>query len=364
MNNLKEYKELFAFHPGYYISEVIEDMCISQAEFAIRMGTTPKTLSLLINGQSNLTNDLAMKIATMLGTSVDVWLNLQKTYDEKIIEIDLIKNLDEQKRIINMIDYSYFVEVANLPSARTKEEKISNLCTFFKISDLRILKQPDFLVNFRNGISDIGEKNIINSQAWVQVAMNCAKNISVAQFDSVKLTNFLPEIRKMTVENPSIFIPRLKQMFSDCGVAFVLLPHLKNSGVNGAVKWFGHNQVVLAMNNRRCYADTFWFSLFHEIKHVLQQKVKTVFISGDLSVSNIDSSLEKEADNFSKNFIIPLREFQKWAPNMYVTDSQIVEFANKIGIHPGVVVGRLQHDGIIPQNRCSQLKVKYKIVIN
>ena len=94
MSNVNEYKDIVALHPGYYIADVIEDMEISQAEFATRMGTTAKTLSQLINGQANISNDLAKKLSVMLGTSLDVWQNLQNTYDQKLIEIQLAKDIE------------------------------------------------------------------------------------------------------------------------------------------------------------------------------------------------------------------------------------------------------------------------------
>ena len=104
--------------------------------------------------------------------------------------------------------------------------------------------------------------------------------------------------------------------------------------------------------------------MFHEIKHVLQQKVTKVFISGNNDdFSDMDNQLEEDADAFASNYLIPLNEYEKWHPNKYVTDEEIVSFAKKIGIHPGVVAGRLQYDGVIPQNRCSKLKVKYHIVM-
>lgn len=90
MSNVKEYKDLVAFHPGYYIADIIDDMEISQNEFATRMGTTVETLSKLINGQANISNDLATKLSVMLGTSVEVWQNLQNTYDQKLIEIQQV----------------------------------------------------------------------------------------------------------------------------------------------------------------------------------------------------------------------------------------------------------------------------------
>lgn len=90
MRNAKEYKDIVAFHPGYYIADIIDDMEISQNEFAARMGTTAKTLSKLINGQANISNDLAKKLSVMLGTSVEVWQNLQNTYDQKLLEIQQV----------------------------------------------------------------------------------------------------------------------------------------------------------------------------------------------------------------------------------------------------------------------------------
>ena len=87
MSNLIEYKDIVAFHPGYYIADIMEDMEISQAEFATRIGITVKTLKKLINGQVNISNDLAKKLSVMMGTSSEVWLNLQNAYDQKLIEV-------------------------------------------------------------------------------------------------------------------------------------------------------------------------------------------------------------------------------------------------------------------------------------
>ena len=94
---MKKYKDIVAFHPGYYIADIIGDMEVSQAEFAKRMGTTAKTLSKLINGQANISNDLAKKLSVMMGTSAEVWLNLQSTYNQKFIEIQQAKDFDAQK---------------------------------------------------------------------------------------------------------------------------------------------------------------------------------------------------------------------------------------------------------------------------
>ncbi len=365
MSNTIEYKEIVAFHPGYYIADIIEDMEISQAEFAMRMGTTTKTISCLLNGQANISNDLAKKLSVMLGTSVDVWLNLQKTYDQKLIEIQQVKDFEEQEDIVRLIDYKYFVDLLGLPSTRLIGEKVANLCKYFKISDLRIMLEPDFLVNYRTGIANISEKNVINSRAWVQTAINLSQRIETEPYNSEKLRSYLPELRSMTVQKPEIFLPRMREIFAQCGVAFVLLPHLKNSGVNGAVKWVNDERVVLAINNRGLDADKFWFSLFHEIRHVFQRKVKTVFISyNEKEMIDVNNQLEDDANIFAANYLISPIAMRRFAPTQYTSDEEIVAFAKSIGIHPGIVAGRLQHEKIIPQNRCSKLKEKYMIELH
>lgn len=365
MRNITEYNELIAFHPGYYISEIIDEMDITQAEFATRLGTNTKTLSYLINGQANISNDLAKKLSVMMGTSEEMWLNLQSTYDQKLIEIQKEKDFDAQKTVARLIDYAYFIENAGLCATKDPKEKISNLCKYFKVADLRIMLKPDFLVNYRTGINEVNEKNIVNSRAWVQTAINFSQNIKTEAYNASKLKSYLSEIRNMTVQSPDDFLPRMRSIFAECGIAFVLLPNLKNSGVNGAVKWINEDRVVLAMNNRRLDADIFWFSLFHEIRHVLQKKTKTTFIScSENEMIEVNKQLEDDADNFAANFLIPPSELKRFAPTKNTSDEEIISFANSIGIHPGIVAGRLQHDGIIASNRCRELKEKYHMEIN
>lgn len=225
--------------------------------------------------------------------------------------------------------------------------------------------KPDFLVNYRTGINEVNEKNIVNSRAWVQTAINFSQNIKTEAYNASKLKSYLSEIRNMTVQSPNDFLPRMRSIFAECGIAFVLLPNLKNSGVNGAVKWINEDRVVLAMNNRRLDADIFWFSLFHEIRHVLQKKTKTTFIScSENEMIEVNKQLEDDADNFAANFLIPPLELKRFAPTKYTSDEEIISFANSIGIHPGIVAGRLQHDGIIAANRCRELKEKYHMEIN
>lgn len=356
-----EYKEIIAFHPGYYVQDIIDDMEITQQEFAKRLGTTPKNLSQLLSGTIKLSMDIAQKLSIMTGTSVEMWANLEKQYELKIAEIEQAKKEDREFDILKNIDYNYFSDFISIP-AKTKMEKVKNLCAFLHISSLEILKQPDFLVNYRSGINNVKETNIINSRAWVQTAINLGKEIIVSEYDPNKLYSFIPEIRSMTTQYPDVFLPRLKEIAADCGIAFVLLPHLKNCGINGAVKWITDKKVVLALNDRRHYADTFWFSLFHELKHIFQHKTKELIVSLEKKeLETLDASLEEEADCFARDELIPPKDFSEFVNIGNFSVPAIIQFAEKIGIDKGIVVGRLQKEGHIDFHELNELKTKYVI---
>jgi HTH-type transcriptional regulator/antitoxin HigA len=144
------------------------------------------------------------------------------------------------------------------------------------------------------------------------------------------------------------------------------LPNLRNCGINGAVKWINKDKVILAINNRRKYADTFWFSLFHELGHVLQQRIKVLLVSGDEAINNSDAllqRLEKEADIFSQNVLIPEQAYREFLKNTWtIYENDIINFAKDIGVHPGIVLGRLQMEKRVPYNtRMNSLKVKYEV---
>lgn len=82
MNNYIEYNDKIAFHPGYYIEEIIEDCGLTLEEFAMKLGVTDEKLSMLISGKQKVSVDIAEKLSKILGTSVDYWLNLQREYDK------------------------------------------------------------------------------------------------------------------------------------------------------------------------------------------------------------------------------------------------------------------------------------------
>lgn len=367
MNKI-EYKELITFHPGYYVKDYMEDQGITQDELAKRLQTSSKNISELVNGKTSLSDEMVQNLSIVFGTSTTMWLNLNKKYIEKKIEINYQRELDRECDLVRLLKYKFWVDLELVKPVKSTSEKVHELQRYFKVSSLNVLRQRNFLVQYRTGISKVTDKNVINANAWVQTAINIGSEMEVHPFDKKKLSNAIPDIRNMTVQKPSVFYPRLKELLASCGVALVLLPTLTNSGVNGAVKWLGKDKVVLALNDRRKYADTFWFSLFHELGHVMQQRVKVLMIceknNETLETSAKIEQLEKEADKFAQETLIHEADYQSFIDksSREFSSRSIEAFSKQINIQPGIVVGRLQKDEYLEyQTNLNSLKKKYEI---
>jgi len=304
MSNKIEYDELIAFHPGYYVKGLIEEMGITQEELAKRMQATPKYISDLVNGRINLTDEMVLKLSIVFGTSTGLWLNLNQKYIEKKLEIERRESMDAECEIARALDYSFWVRLGLVNETRSAVEKVCELQRYFKVASLSVLREKDFLVQYRTSVSEVKDINVISANAWVQTAINLGAEQETAAFDRKKLRAVLPEILSMSTQDPETFRSGLKTLLADCGVALVLLPNLRNCGVNGAVKWLGKDKAVLALNDRKKYGDAFRYSRFHELGHVFQHRIKVLNISGDyaseLRANETMARLEAEADAFAR----------------------------------------------------------------
>jgi len=354
-----EYKGTVAFHPGYYVEEVIEDMEVRQAEFARRLDVNPKILSDLVNGKTGLSKEIAAKLAQMLGTSVEVWLNLQASYDalgaKKANACLLRQDID----LLTKIDGSYFVRQKLLPSAKNKEEQVTSLRRLLKVSSLQLLRKKEFLNSCKTAGQERSETNILNSNIWIQLALNEAEKVKCSTFDKVKLRKAIAEIKRLTLLSQKDAYAKLSESLANCGVVLVVMPYLKNSALNGAVRWM-NDKCLLALNDRNPSADYFWYTLFHELYHVLAEKKNTLFVDAAEDEPEADA-YELAADTFARRQLISDHDYAKFVTAYPCpSDEEIVGFAVKEELAPFVVYSRLKREGKIPIGRGQKYEVKYR----
>ena len=356
MSNYIEYNDKVAFHPGYYLKEIVDESGLTQEDFAKRLGTTPKNLSVLIKGDQSLSIDIAIKLSRMLGTSVTYWLNLQQAYDEKLAEIQSDEELKREREVFKLIDYKYFRDNFNLPDLpRQVDEQIKCVREFLKVASLSVLEEDNLAVSFRSYSENLSKSNTVNANVMVQIAVNQTLKKQIPRYNKSKFEKAVTFALTQT-RNHERFFPELQKAFGEAGVALVALPNLKNSGVNGASKRVD-GKVMLMVNDRRHFADTFWFTLFHEIGHIL---------NGDLGIS-FNGQKEDEADLYAQRTLIPQDQYEAFVhEHRFFNEATIREFADSIDRDPGIVVGRLLIDGKIQHtdvNLQNKLRHTYNVVI-
>ena len=358
MSNYVEYNGKIAFHPGYYIKEIVDNSGLTQEDFAKRLDTTPKNLSILIRGEQSLSVDMAMKLSRMLNSSIVYWLNLQNSYDALIAEFKSEKELESERKIFSCLDYKYFRDNFGLPDLPRKiDEQIREVRSFLDVSTLSVFSKKDMAVSFRKSTTEMNTTNIIKANIMVQIATNMALKRKAPHFNRRKFEESINYALTFT-KNHKTFYKMIYDSFFESGVVFIILPNLSGSKINGATKKIGEN-IMLMVNDRRLYSDTFWFTLFHEIGHI---------VNNDYGISFDSDSGESEefADDFARNSLIPPQMYQDFVKKRDFSSYSIRLFAEMINRDPSIVLGRLQKDGFVDYNDLSikHLRYKYKVKIN
>ncbi len=348
---VKKSKTFIATPPGATIKEQLEKRGMSQKEFAYRMDMSEKHISHLINGDVQLTQETAFRLEMVLGLPARFWNNLEAIYREKLIKVEEENALTSDMEIAKKMPYHEMAVNEWVPMTRKPEEKANFLRKYFEVYRLNLVNESMF--------SCIACRRLGNSEkagyallAWAQKAKLEARAIQVSPINLRKLKSVLQTIRKMTLEAPEKFCKKLQQVLAGCGVALVFLPHIGGSFLHGAT-FYDMNKIVMGLTVRGKDADKFWFSLFHELGHVLLGHINR---AGGLNEDD-----ESAADEFARNQLIPDAVFNDYADQGTFSRKSIIEFAKKIDIDTGIVVGRLQKENYISFKLFNDMKKRYEL---
>ena len=341
-------------HPGVFIKDLLESYKMTSKELSIRTGISERTLSAIINENGRITFDVAYKLSLFFDTSINYWVILQAQYDMFIVMQSKQKEIDEDWKLVKPIK-PYLLDFGYISSDDTKEEVVNKCRKVCGVNNLTLLKEKDTFVNLKEQHNEI-DNDCFSQNFWISLALNEARKKNGIPYDKKKLNESIPVIRKMTRKDPKDFLPRLEKILSNCGISFVLLPYLPKSNLYGATKWFSKDNVMLAISNRGAKADLFWFSLFHEISHVLMEHRREMLL-------NSEGNEDDEADVMAANMLIPEKKWKEFIDKEKEPSYEnIVMFADDIGVLPCIVLGRLNKEKIIPYGKYSRLlNVSYTI---
>ena len=200
--------------------------------------------------------------------------------------------------------------------------------------------------------------------AWLRQGEIQSAQIQCAPYDEARFRQALQHIRGLTTQPPEGFVTQMTGLCAQVGVAVIFVPEIPGTRTCGATRWLTPTKAMIMLSLRYKTDDHLWFTFFHEAAHILLHGKREVFLEDDDEVSEDVRAKEEEADRFASDFLIPPEAFRRFHPRgAHISHEDIIEFAQQLGIAPGIVVGRLQHDGIVPPQNFNQLKRRYRWVI-
>ena len=335
-----------AIPPGEFLAEILESRRISQAELARRMGRPVQAINEIVKGEKAITPETAIQLEQVVGVPAHVWTGLEAECQLVRARAQEAQQVTQETNLLDEISYLHLVKLGVVQSVRSGAERIGQLKTFFEVASLENLAQVSaYRPAFR--VSQKKEASPYALAAWLRCGELRAADIKTKPFSREGLKTGLVKIRRLTNDTPEAFTPALKNALADFGVAMVILPHLPRTYAHGATFWLSPEKAVVMMSIRGSWSDIFWFSLFHELGHVLLHGNRKTFIEDGDSDPEIVKQ-EEAANRFAADVLIPPEKHALLTSLRLATAGNIMACAQTMGIHPGIVVGRLQHEGLVP----------------
>lgn len=352
-----QYHPDYVSPPGETLSEVLQERGMSQAELARRTGRPKKTINEIIKGKSAITPETALQLERALGIPARFWNNRQQQYEEHQAALQEEEHLRSHLDWLQRFSVKAMINLGWIQKAPDELGQLRELLNFLGIASP---EQWDDLLQtkavFRK--TEAYESDPADVTAWLRRGEIEAQKIYCRPYDAVRFKKTLIEdIRPLTVQSPEQFVPELVRLCADSGVAVVFVPQLPKARVSGATRWLVPDKALIQLSLRYKTDDHLWFSFFHEAGHILLHGKRDFFLEND---EDERTEKEQEADKFAADVLIPPEELQtfldSWTLGRYPSTVAVREFADRIRIAPGIVVGRLQHDGHVPHSHYNKLR--------
>jgi HTH-type transcriptional regulator / antitoxin HigA len=341
MKALRKYRFApdFAVPPGTTLEETMEALGMTQRELADRTGLTVQTLNRIFKGEQPITYETANKLELVTGTPAALWNNLEAQYREQLSKIEQVRQMEDNSVWLKTIPVKELTARNILPAVTDKGVVVREVLRFYGVSSVEawhtIWDQPAAAARR----SSIFKSSPGPTSAWLRLGQLQARDIECAPHDKKRFSENLHAIRALTTKHPDEFVPTMRRLCAEAGVALVLVPEINGAPWSGAAEWITPTKAMILVNLRGKSEDKFWFSFFHEAGHILHDSKKERFI--DDGKAYRDQPEEKRADKFAAEILIP--SAHNTAIKAARSAADIQKIAARLDVSPGIVVGRYQY---------------------
>lgn len=350
------------FPPGEFLREELEAREWTQQELADILDRPPRLISELIAGKRAVTPETAKGLADAFGTSPDYWMNLESQY--QLSKVNLPNdNVARKARLYGKFPVREMLRRGWVRMSENVDVLEQRFCEYFAIQSVDETPQ---LCHRPRKTHATAETNPLQL-AWLFRVRAMASQQVVPAYSKAKLIAALERLKALTLSVEEVRqVPRI---LAEAGVRLVFVEHLAGSKMDGACFWLDDDKPVIGMTLRFDRIDNFWFVLRHEIEHVLREDGKAereAVIDTDVGEAKDDlPECERVANAAGAEFCVPASELENFIARVqpYFSEEKVRRFAQRINVHPGLVVGQLQrrlgrHDFL----RKHQVKVRAHVI--
>lgn len=340
--------------PGETLLETLETIGMSQTELAKRMGRPVKTINEIIQGKASITAETALQLEQVLRVPASFWLKYEQHYREFLARLAIEQHLMDWTEWLNGFPVREMTRRGWLPACRSKSQQVFEVLRFFGVASpdtwQAIWEQQ--AIKYRKSTALKSHFGAVTT--WLRQGEIQALEVETRPYSAEAFRNALKNIRSLTVEPVTVWQEDLARLCAEAGVAVVFVQELPHTGICGATQWLTPTKALIQLSLRYKTDDQLWFTFFHEAGHILLHGKRQVF----LEIEREDGEeTEKEANTFAMNMLIDSSQWRQFvAHESYHTKAEIQAFAQKVGIAPGIIVGRLQHEKYLPFTHCNDLK--------
>ena len=345
----------WAIAPGEVLAEELENRGLSQSDLARRMDRPIKTINEIVHGKAAITPETALQLELALGISSAMWLGLETAYRGQLARSRALEELEQH------VDWVRAFPLADLrrhglidTTSKSGGDLVAAVLGFFGVSSVNAWQHQwgQAVAAYRRSASF--DADPVAVAAWLRWGERRAMEIDCAPFDRAGIREVLQRIRHLTREEPfDDVLEELTEELAGCGVALVLTPELKGTHVSGAARWLTADKAIVQLSLRHKRDDQFWFSLCHELAHLLDRGRQDRLDGEGLEE---DAEAEQRADQRARDALVPLKAYREFLVAGDFTVAGIRRFAAELEVAPGVVVGRLQHDDHLSPTKLNDLK--------
>lgn len=354
MSTFTEFSPTWASPPGATIFALAQRKGLTQATIANVLGVTEHELPRALLGDLFINEARAKKLSEKIGASPKFWLTREAQYRNALHLIQ-----ENNRTWISSLPFSDMAKLGWVPTTSNVKEKIQNALNFFGVSSVDEWKED--WASEEAGLTAYRTSPVFNTQvavaaAWLRQGELESNRIPTASWSAEKFIELLPELKILSrIENPSEFIPQLQKKCAECGVAVVIVRGLRGCPASGATR-VRKGKAIIQLSLRYLRDDSFWFTFFHEAGHLVLHEDR-LFLEWS-EKRHLDEKEEQEANEFAAQILIPAEKEAALRALSHDYKS-IMRFARNLSISPGIVVGQLQHRGLVPSDKLNFLKKRY-----